>query len=355
MLCDILFVSLMQLTEVQIKEEVSSVDDDDPNVESWLPESDVESNTSSLSFDVTQTKTQLSWAKSVPHRTRKKIKLEENILKLEENNLKLEENNLLKKKKQRWSTLSETQDKKTAQPLKKKKRVCLRRFLPRHSKGSPSGAFVHCNICGSGFEKYSALLLHRKSCHKISPESQKSRLARNLWRRSVFAKLNGPSLAGDSTGNNLSEASHTMKWLCPHCHRQFSRSCKCRAHILKCHPRKFKKLSLRRTKLHPLCSVSSGVFKCPSCKQPFVHLSCLKTHHAANHRRMKDPDCTDILRGKQKVRPDWHCQQNDCSAVCKSAAQVKKHMATEHPWVLFSCPDCKFMSQDERIFLRYFI
>lgn len=337
----------MQLTEVQIKEEFSSLDDAS-NFEPSLPESRVESSTSSSSIDVTRTKTRVSREKMVTHRMRSKRKLEESFL---------------KKKKQRQSTSNKTQDKKNAQPLGKK-RVHLRRSLPRLSKSFPLGTFGHqlvvsgtlhqCHICGSGFEEYSELLFHRKSCHNISSESHIARLARNLWRRSVFTKLNSPPVAGDPTGSNFSEAGHAMK-LCRFCHWQFSHSSECRAHILKFHPPKFKKLSLQRTKLHRRCSKSVGVFKCPFCRQPFVHQSSLQTHCATNHKRMKAIDGKEIHHERKKDKSHWRCQQNDCSAVCKSVEQVKKHMAAEHPTVLFSCPNCKFTSQVERIFLRYLI
>lgn len=348
---------MLQLTEVRIKEEESSLDDalnyepslpesnvsssldDASNFEPSLPDSNVESSKSSSSIDVTQIKTWVSREKMVTHRTKSKRKLEENFL---------------KKKKQRQSTSNKTQDEKNAQPLGKK-RVYLRRSLPRLSKSFPLGTFGHqlvvsgslhqCHICGSGFEKYSELLLHRKSCHNISSQSHISRLARNLCRRSVFTKLNSPPVA----------ASHVMKWLCRFCHWQFPRSSECRAHILKFHPPKFKKLSLQQTKLHRRCSTSVGVFKCYLCRRPFVHQSSLQTHCAKNHRQIKAVDRKQMHHERKKDKSHWRCQQNDCSAVCKSVEQVKRHMAAEHPAVLFSCPNCKFTSQVERIFLRYLI
>ena len=387
--------------KVDVKEELGFSDDDTPNVES---------NKSLSLIDVTQIKTRVWRAKLVTRKTRKRRKPGEKEKKqrqLKKIDVKEElhfsdasnvghsgasssrescfsDNDDASNVETMLSYHSDTSSSKelcssdddTRRAKKKKKLegkplggMRMRRSLPRRSKNAASGvlqvlnnnALQNCHICGYSFETYSGLLRHRKSRHNLSSESYTSRLVRNLWRRSVQKILSSPNLIFDPSGSvevNLSEAS--MKWVCPFCHSQFSNRSKCKTHILKLHPPKLKTLNLHRTNRHPRWSIpervsSLGILKCPSCRQPFVHESSLQTHCAAHHRRIIDGDFGEGLRGKRKSKFTWRCQQNECRAVCRSAAQVKKHMATEHPTVRFSCPDCKFTCQVEEDFLRYFI
>lgn len=218
-----------------------------------------------------------------------------------------------------------------------------------------SGTKYKCNICGVGFSKYSGLIVHMKFIHQVLQLSLAVRTCRKLLQS---VSLNVRHSMPCESRSLPQEGCDSQKFSCSCCHRAFRLRARLSAHRLKCHSTKHpvtpgqKKTSVGG-RVKPNHSVRAQVHKCQFCRRPFAHESALTTHCLIRHKRLKREPCTeDEAPRVRRIRATWTCKEIDCGITCSCIRELKKHMATKHPNVIYSCPDCRFSCQVERLFQR---
>lgn len=243
-------------------------------------------------------------------------------------------------------------------PYKKRKRESVINDSPPKSAIAlgrillAPGTKYMCNICSVGFSKYSGLIVHMKFIHQALPLSLAVRTCRRLL-QSV------KHLMPRQSHSLPPEGCSSRKFSCSRCPRAFRLHARLSAHLLKCNSTKLpvvpvrKKTSLGERVKH---LVRAKVYKCRFCKRPFAHESTLATHCLIKHKRLKLEPCTeeDEAPRVRRVRTTWTCKEIDCGMTCSCIRELKKHMATKHSNVIYSCPDCRFSCQVERLFQRYY-
>lgn len=217
-----------------------------------------------------------------------------------------------------------------------------------HELLAPGGAH-QCESCESKFRWHFGLLIHRKWRHGVVLPSMGVSIARRLICWSAFMKFYRSYLvSNDSSGR--------LVYSCPHCRRNFARASWCLAHIVKhhfSHLHHYRPSKIRLSSTTPKFSASRLPYKCSSCWRVFRHLSNLRIHCVKNHPSKVDKYYREIYKRERRRAREWDCREFNCGLRFSSGENLKRHMAIAHSLVTYSCPDCKFTSQLEKLFLRH--